>query len=90
MIYAIGAREKYLPKLAAGPVYKAGRQLTYEGSTVWETEAAARAFIERKNLIETHLVLALDADWQTDTEHLKHEPYNRLLRHALIVMPTDV
>jgi hypothetical protein len=91
MIYAIGKRAEYDAKLAgANPTFKLGKGtdkfgLPYSGGSVWQSEAAARQFIVKMALTETHSVYGVEADWDRDAEQLPGEPYRRLLKHARIV-----
>ena len=91
MIYAIGQRARYEPKLALPkPLYKIGKGVDkegrpYAGGSVWATEAAARQFIADMGIAATHNVYGVVADWQADTEQLPGEPFRRLLRHAQLV-----
>ena len=86
MIYAIGERQRYAPKLTSPePLYKVGKGLNsrgrpYPGGSVWRTVADAEAFIAADGVSETHMVLMVDANWESDTEQLPDEPFRRLLR----------
>jgi hypothetical protein len=90
VIFCIGNRARYDAKLALGePLYKLGRGVRkgryYDGGSVWQTEADARAFIARKRIEVTHEVYGVVADWETGTIQAAGEPYRRLVDTARIV-----
>lgn len=95
MIYCIGERAKYEAKLASGePVYKLGRGFRkgryYEGGSVWRTEKDAIAFINEKNLQESHAVYAVLADWEADAVHVPRVSFRQLVKAAQVVrLPGD-
>jgi hypothetical protein len=88
VIYTIGLRLKYERVFSSGgPVIKRGRGVDpdgrdYPGGFVFQAPDDARRFLASKGLTATHLILGVNADWESDTEMVAGEAYRRLIRDA--------
>ena len=90
MIYTIGLRLKYERAFSSGPVIKRGRGADadgrdYPGGFVFQAPDDAHRFLASKGLTATHLILGVNADWESDTEMVAGEAYRRLIRDAELV-----
>jgi hypothetical protein len=85
MIYTVGIRLKYERAFAAGPVTKRGKTGDYNGGYVFRTADEAHKFLAAKGLTGTHMVMGVNADWDSDTEAEAGAPYRRLVRDAAVV-----
>ena len=85
MIYTVGLIEVYEPRIDAGTAVKGGRTSTYEGGWVWQTAAAAQAYLGARRSQGTRRVYGVLADWNADTEPAESRPYRYLLRDAVVV-----
>lgn len=85
MIFTIGLIDKYEAMIDAGNAIKAGRRADYEGGWVWPTKAAAEAYLASRQSGHDRRVYAVLADWDLDTLPVAGEPYNVLLRDAVVI-----
>jgi hypothetical protein len=85
MIYTVGLIAIYEPRLAAGTAVKGGPKDDYGGGWVWESAAAAQAFLVEQKSASIRRVYGVLADWTTDTAPVEGKPYHRLLRDARVV-----
>lgn len=85
MIYTIGRTEFYAPLFAEDTPRpkKLGRVLSYPGGSVWETQAAAQAYLDEQGIAGEYSVYGVDADWEKDTAPRKDgATWNDLLRNG--------
>lgn len=89
MIYTVGLTHIYEAKLDVGSLQKAGRRRgegarDYPGGWVWRTPAEAHAYLVQRGSEEIRSVYGVDADWERDTEPAPGQPFNLLLRDAMV------
>jgi hypothetical protein len=85
VIYTVGLIAIYEPRIAAGTAVKGGPRDDYGGGWVWETAAAAQAFLVDQKSASIRRVYGVLADWAKDTAPVEGKPYHRLLRDARVV-----
>jgi hypothetical protein len=89
MIFCIGPKEAYLTLLEGGKgAWIPGRVkqscgITFEGHVVFQKRWHARAYAGYNELYD---VFGVAANWETDTHHLKGEPYRRLKERARLLL----
>ncbi|MEJ0012500.1 MAG: hypothetical protein WDM94_07725 [Bauldia sp.] len=89
MIYTVGLREKYEPRIDSGTALKAGPHPDAQGKHqnggwVWRTAAEARAFLQSRKGGAEREVYAVMAEWELDTVTVPGEPTRCLTRDALV------
>ena len=88
MIYTVGLVADYEPRIDAGTAIKGGRRPDYEGGWVWETVAAAQAFLAERKSEHNRRVYGVLADWDLDALPVEGQTYRTLIKPAVIVRLT--
>jgi hypothetical protein len=79
------AAKGWVAWLAAGFDRDVNHPFSYGGGWVWESAAAAQAFLVEQKSISIRRVYGVLADWTSDTAPVEGKPYHRLLRDARVV-----
>lgn len=89
MIYTVGLKEKYEPRIDQGTAMKAGPHNDahgkyQNGGWVWRTADEARAFLDSRSGGGLREVYAVMAEWELDTVTIPGQPTRCLTRDALV------